>query len=59
MHYALSSTHYAAQWPKEEIHQPGAVTDLGIQYASLSEGQEREAVLLSILRAFHAYLLKC
>ena len=58
MHYALSNSHYAVQWPKEEIHQPAAVTDLGVRYASLPEGPEREAVLIEILQAFHSYLLK-
>ena len=58
MQYTLSNYHYAARWPKQELHEPGAVTALGVRYASLAEGPEREGVLFSILQAFHSYLLK-
>ena len=54
MHYALST----AKWPKEEGNKLEDITNLGVRYASMADGPEREAVLLLILRAFHSYLLK-
>jgi len=35
-----------------------AITDLGIRYATMADGEDREDVLLVIVRAFHAYVLK-
>jgi hypothetical protein len=58
MRFALSTSHYAANWPREEVNKLEDVTDLGVLYASLSDGPERKTVLLSILRAFYSYLLK-
>ena len=58
MRYALSSSHYAAKWPKEEGNKLEDITNLGVRYAGMPEGPEREAALLLILQAFHSFLLK-
>lgn len=59
MRYSLSHRHYAAKWPLDETYNPDDITELGIRYKALEPGsQEREQVLLQILRSFHGYLLK-
>jgi hypothetical protein len=58
MRFALSNSHYAAAWPIEETYEPDFITGLGIRYAALPPGAEREDVMFQIVRCFHAYLLK-
>jgi hypothetical protein len=57
MRCSLSSSHYAARWGKPD-YSLEAMTALGIKYAALQDGPEREDVLLTIVKAFHAYILK-
>ena len=58
MRFALSNDHYAAAWPLEENYKLEDITQLGVRYASLEEGPEKQGVLLSIVRCFHVYLMK-
>jgi hypothetical protein len=58
MRFSLSNDHYAAAWPLEENYKLEDITQLGVRYASLEEGPEKQNVLLSIVRCFHAYLMK-
>ncbi len=53
----LSKNHYASKW----IEQPRSVEEtnvLGLKFALLSDGPEKEAALLEILQKFHSYLVK-
>lgn len=57
----LSSDHYASEWQTltdETLNKVEDVNALGIKYASLPDGPEREAVMLIIVRQFHSYLCK-
>jgi hypothetical protein len=58
---ALSSDHYATKWkmPTEEnLNDRLTVNALGIKYARLKNGPEKEATLLEIIQCFHGYLIK-
>ena len=57
MRYSLSSSHYAARWGKQD-YSLEAMTALGIKYAAMQDGPEREDVLLTIVQAFNSYILK-
>jgi hypothetical protein len=55
----LPRHHYAASWNAEkELKTPEQITELGVQFFSLPEGAEREALLLQLLQAFHGYTTK-
>jgi hypothetical protein len=57
MRLALSTNHYASGWKRPD-NTLEAVTALGIRYASMPDGLEREDVLLTIIRCFHPYIFK-
>jgi hypothetical protein len=57
----LSSDHYAGSWEvatEETLNKVEDMNALGIRYASLPDGEEREEVMLQIVRSFHSYLCK-
>jgi hypothetical protein len=54
----LPQTHYAASWPVDQLNIPEQITDLGVRFFSLPEGQEKEQLLLELLRSFHGYTVK-
>lgn len=57
----LDRSHYAAKWPlpKEgEFNDLSVVNQLGIDYAGLPDGQEKEDKLLEIVKCFHGYVFK-
>lgn len=57
----LDYLHYAAKWtlPKEgEFNDLGVVNQAGIDYANLTDGQNKEDKLLEIVRYFHGYVFK-
>jgi hypothetical protein len=57
----LSSNHYASKFkmPKEDsLNNRDVVNELGIKYAKLTDGSEKETVLLEILTCFHGYIMK-
>lgn len=50
---------YAASWKTEGVVRSiEEINDLGRRYAELSEGPEKEAILLEICQCFHPYLMK-
>jgi DNA-directed RNA polymerase specialized sigma24 family protein len=53
----LPPDHYAARWTAAVRPVP-EVNQLGIRYARLADGPEKEALLLEICQAFHSYVMK-
>ena len=55
----MPSGHYAAAWKTDGVVKPVIeVNDLGLRYASLADGREKEDLLLEICQCFHPYLMK-
>lgn len=57
----LSSEHFASKWEvpaKEDFHGYEDTNILGIKYATLLDGTEKEELLLELTRCFHGYLMK-
>jgi len=54
----LSKNHYAFHWPTGRIRPVSEVNQLGIEYASLPDGKQKEEKLLELCRCFHGYLMK-
>lgn len=67
----LSSKHYAAQWPTDEIYDYAEIGELGCRYANLPaeipdprEAEKmisnpgKQELLLELCRKFHPYLMK-
>lgn len=57
----LSSDHFASKWEvptKEEFRGYQDTNALGIEYATMAEGNDKEALMLELTRAFHGYLMK-
>jgi hypothetical protein len=57
----LSNIHYASKWKvpnEEDFNNREEVNRLGIKYASIPPGQEREAILLQLIEYFNSYLQK-
>ena len=57
----LSSDHYAAKWKvpnEEDFNNREEVNKLGVTYATLDPGPEREAILLQLMENFHGYIMK-
>jgi hypothetical protein len=56
--YALTPGHYAFDWAHQENLTSDDITVLGIRYHAMTNGPEREAVMLRILKSFHNYVVK-
>ena len=57
----VSPAHYAHNWKvasRDDLHDRDKVNALGVQYAKMPAGPEKEAILLGILECFHGYLVK-
>jgi DNA-directed RNA polymerase specialized sigma24 family protein len=57
----LSPEHFAYKWKtpaKEDFYDYETTNALGIKYANLPEGPEKEALLLELVKCFHGYLTK-
>jgi hypothetical protein len=57
----LSNSHYASKWQvctTENLNDRVAVNNLGVKYATLSAGYEKQDIQLQIIKCFHAYVLK-
>ena len=54
----LSSEHYAAAWPIDDIYPLEETNALGLRYALLAEGEEKQQALLDLCRRFHPHLMK-
>lgn len=57
----LSSEHFASRWvvpTKEEFRGYKDTNILGIRYATICDGPEKEDLLLELTQAFHGYLMK-
>lgn len=57
----LSKNHYAYKWvipTAENLNNRVTVNNLGIKYAGLPAGQEKQDIQLEVMKCFHAYTLK-
>lgn len=57
----LSSEHFASRWPvptKEDFHGYEETNILGIKYATLPDGPEKQDLMLVLTQCFHGYLMK-
>lgn len=57
----LSCDHFASKWTiptKVDFYDYETTNALGIKYANLPDGTEKEALMLELVRCFHGYLMK-
>lgn len=57
----LSNEHFAYRWPvptKEDFRGYEDTNKLGIQYANLPDGVQKEDLMLELTKCFHGYLMK-
>lgn len=57
----LSSLHFASKWEiptKEDFHDYEDTNILGIEYANLPDGDDKEAIMLRLTKCFHGYISK-
>lgn len=58
---SLSSEHFASKWlipTKEDFYGYEDTNILGIKYANLPDGPDKEDLLLQLTKCFHGYLMK-
>lgn len=57
----LSSDHFASKWvipSKEDFHGYEDTNALGITYANLPDGSQKENLMLELTQCFHGYIMK-
>jgi hypothetical protein len=55
---SLPTRHYAADWPTDSLRTTAEISDLARRYKVISDGPEKERLLLDLCQSFHVYLIK-